>query len=76
MKDKVNQWDILEEMIFSRDRELKLQAAEYERRLQALNHENERIVEILKQSIPREIFERTLNDLNNRIQILNDFKNA
>ena len=46
---------------------LKLQAAEYERRLDALNGEGDRIREILKESIPREIFDR--------VQLSNDLKN-
>ena len=37
-------------------RELVLQAREYERRLADLNHENERINEVLSESVPREVF--------------------
>jgi len=67
MKEKVNQYDLLREMIRSRDANLVLQATEYERRLEALNHENERIMEVLKQSIPREVFDRELNSVRTRL---------
>jgi hypothetical protein len=40
---------------------LKLQAAEYERRLDGLNGEGNRIKDILKESIPREVFDRTMS---------------
>jgi hypothetical protein len=74
MKEKITPYDLLEEMIHSRDRELILQAKEYERRLETLNNDNERIQEILKQSIPREIFDRTLGALITRIEVLENYK--
>lgn len=74
MKDKVTQSDLLEEMIFSRDRELQLQAKEYERRLNVLNGEGERIKEILKESIPREVFDRTVSALITRIEAIEIYK--
>ena len=74
MKDQVTPYDLLEEQISGLRREmalkaeqLVLQAHEYERRLEALNHENERIVEILKQSIPREIFDRSTESMLTRV---------
>ncbi len=76
MKNKVHHWDLIEEMIRGRDERLKIQAAEYERRLEGLNHENERIMEILKQSIPREIFDREMSAINARIQINTDYMNS
>jgi hypothetical protein len=76
MKDKVSQYDLLEEKIRSRDENLILQAKEYERRLEGLNHENERIMEILKQSVPREVFDRVVEGINSRIQINTDYMNA
>jgi hypothetical protein len=42
------------------EKKLTLQAAEYERRLDALNGEGNRIKDILKESIPREVFDRTM----------------
>jgi hypothetical protein len=76
MKDKVYHWDLLREMIRGRDERLKIQAAEYERRLEGLNHENERIMEVLKQSMPREVFEKEIQGINARIQINTDYMNA
>lgn len=40
-----------------RDRAVDLQATEYERRLQGLNHENERISAVLANSVPREKYD-------------------
>jgi hypothetical protein len=75
LKD-VTQYDLLREMIRGRDERLKIQAAEYERRLEALNHENERIMEILKQSMPREVFEKEIQGINARIQVNTDYMNG
>ena len=69
-------YDLLDERLNSTQKALKLQAKEYERRLEVLNHENERIAEILKQSIPREIFDRSLESMNAKIQINTDYMNA
>jgi hypothetical protein len=66
LKKHVHQYDLLQEMIRGRDERLKIQATEYERRLEGLNHENERIIEILKQSIPREVFDREINGIKDR----------
>jgi hypothetical protein len=74
MKDKITPYDLLEEMIHSRDRELILQAEEYERRLEQLNNDNGRIQEILKLSIPREVFDRTIQALITRIEALEIYK--
>jgi hypothetical protein len=83
VKDKIHQYDFLEEQIAGlrremalKDQQLILQAKEYERRLGGLNHENDRIMEILKQSIPREVFDREFSAINARIQINTDFMNA
>ena len=76
MKEKVTSYDLLLEMIRGRDERLKIQAAEYERRLEGLNHENERIMEILKQSVPREVFEKVMDGINARIQVNTDYMNA
>ena len=76
MKDKVTPYDLIEERLSSMDKAMILQAKEYERRLEVLNHENERIDEVLKQSIPREIFEREKESLNAKIQFNTDYINA
>lgn len=74
MKEKITPYDLLEEMIHSRDRELILQAKEYERRLEQLNNDNGRIQEILKLSIPREVFDRTIQATITRIETLEIYK--
>jgi hypothetical protein len=76
MKRHVEPYDLLEQMILSRDKELELQATEYERRLQSLNGEAGRIRDILKESIPREVFDREMNSINDKIEIITRFKNA
>ena len=50
---------------------LQLQAIEYERRLDKLNGEGDRIKEVLKESIPREVFDRTMssNDQKNEARV-------
>lgn len=68
MKNKVHPYDLLEEMIRARDKELILRTTEIERRLEGLNGEGDRIKNILKESIPREIFDRTVDSLRIRIQ--------
>ena len=76
MSKRFTHADLLEEKIKARDRELKLQAQEYERRLKVLNGEGERIKEILKESVPREVFDRVISGLEAKIQILTNFKTA
>lgn len=68
-------YDLIIEMIRGRDERLAIQAVEYERRLQDLNHENQRIMEILKLSVPREVFERVTNAMNDRTQLNTDYIN-
>jgi hypothetical protein len=74
MKDKVHHYDILEERIKAGRRlakadrrALKLQARENIRRLKVLNGEGDRIKEILKESIPREVFDREINSIRTRL---------
>lgn len=74
MKEKVHHYDILSERIKADRRlakadrrALKLQAKENIRRLKVLNGEGDRIKEILKESIPREIFDREINSIRTRL---------
>jgi hypothetical protein len=67
MKDKVTPYDILDERLKSMDEAKKLQAKEYERRLESLNGEAGRIRDILKESIPREVFDREINSIRTRL---------
>lgn len=45
---------------------LKLQAKEYERRLTALNGEADRLHKMQEQYIPREVFDRTVESMNQK----------
>ena len=47
----------LHTLLGERDKALLIQAREYERRLEALNHEADRIAEAARQSVPREKYE-------------------
>ena len=47
----------LHRLLEERDKALVLQAREYERRLEDLNHEASRIAEAARQSVPREKYE-------------------
>jgi regulator of replication initiation timing len=74
MKDKVNQYDLLEEMLNTVRQDIQgvkdnivHQERENDRHFAALNGEGDRIKEILKESIPREVFDRTLDSMRVRI---------
>ncbi len=87
MKDKLSHYDFLEERHNQLRREIKKQAKEYSRRLTVLNGEGDRIKEILKESIPREVFDRMvnsitekydriINDLSDKVQLNTNYNNA
>jgi hypothetical protein len=69
-------WYYFELKFKSLDTALKLQAKEYERRLDALNGENDKIQKILEQSIPREVFDRTISNMREtseeRLKVINE----
>ena len=52
------------------DKALKLQAKEYHRRLSELNGEASRLREMQSTYIPREVFDQTVKDLKERIEVL------
>lgn len=69
----------------STDEALKLQAKEYERRLEALNHEAVQLKDMQTTYVSRELFDRTMdligqrnerviNDLKEKIESLNSWK--
>jgi hypothetical protein len=76
MKSKVSAYDLLEERLTGRDKALELQAKEYERRLDALNGEAGKLHNMQEQYISREVFERTVTSLQDKIYILTTYKNA
>lgn len=52
------------------DEALKISAAEIERRLEQLNGEAGRITKVLEASIPREVHERDIKEINGRLEAL------
>lgn len=54
--------ELREATLREHDTALKLQAAEYERRLDILNHEHERTVAILSTTVSRERFDQYISD--------------
>jgi len=60
--------EILNERLKAMNKALELQRPEYERRLDDLNHENERIKTVQKDSIPREVFDRTVASMNDKYE--------
>lgn len=66
----MSKYDVISEKFKQIRVALKLQAKEYERRLKALNGEGKRINEVLKQSVPREVFESVVKELRDKIEVL------
>ena len=58
---------VLEEKVKSEKEQKTLQALEYERRLEFLNGEAERLRQMQAQYIPREVFDRTVAELRSLI---------
>lgn len=74
MKGKVNQYDLLEEEIAGirreidlKDKQLVLQAREYERRLEGLNGEAGRLRNMQQEYISREVFDREVTSIRLRL---------
>jgi DNA repair exonuclease SbcCD ATPase subunit len=66
--------EILYEKIHGMKKALKLQAREYKRRLMDLNGEAKRLRDIQAEYIPREVFDRTVQSLITRIEVLENYK--
>lgn len=65
----------VEERFAWAEKALKLQATEYERRLEALNGEAGRLREMQQTYIPREIFDRSLQQQNEKFErVVSDLK--
>ena len=61
---------VLHEQIKSSDKSLLIQAKEYERRLESLNHEAERLRVMQATYLPREVYETHHKELKNKIEAL------
>ncbi len=53
----------LEERFLAASHALPLQAAEYERRLDALNHENARVAKVTEHTVSRELFDAKQDEM-------------
>lgn len=53
---------------------LELQAREYERRLEALNHEADQLKEMQGRYVPREVYEKDMASLREEIKVNNDWR--
>jgi hypothetical protein len=77
MKDNVNQYDLLEEMLNTVRQDVQgvkdnivHQEKQNDKHFTDLNGEGNRIKEILKESIPREVFDREINSIRARIAVV------
>lgn len=67
-------WIYFDEKLKALQKALKLQAKEYERRLEDLNGEAGRLKQMKAELTPREVFENAMNELNKKLDIINDWK--
>jgi len=67
-------WIYFEEKFKALQKALKLQAKEYERRLEDLNGEAGRLKQMKAELTPREVFDNTIAEINKKLDIINDWK--
>jgi len=67
-------WIYFEEKFEALRKALKLQAKEYERRLEDLNGEAGRLKQMKAELTPREVFDNTVAEINKKLDIINDWK--
>lgn len=67
-------WIFFEEKLRALQKALKLQAKEYARRLTDLNGEAGRLHKMQEQYIPREVFDRVIDDIRKELRILSEWK--
>lgn len=65
----------LKELGVEKDKALALQAKEYERRLEALNGEAERLRTMQASYLPREVYDSERKEVNSKLQTLIDKQN-
>ena len=70
MNDHIALRDFIERVLAERDKALDLQAREYERRLDALNHSHEEARQVLGTYIPREVYEHNHEQLRESMNVL------
>lgn len=67
-------WIFFEEKLNALKKALKLQAKEYARRLTDLNGEADRLHKMQEQYVPREVFDRVIDDIRKELRILSEWK--
>jgi len=67
-------WEHIKSKLKAINKARKLQAKEYERRLEALNHEAAQLKDMQATYTPREVFDRTIAELRKEIQINSDWR--
>jgi hypothetical protein len=67
-------YQFFSEKFRNNDKQLELQAKEYERRLAALNHEADQLKDMQSRNTPREVFDRTMDEMRKELKIINDWK--
>jgi cell fate (sporulation/competence/biofilm development) regulator YmcA (YheA/YmcA/DUF963 family) len=67
-------WIFFEEKFKALQKALKLQAGKYEERLTALNGEADRLHKMQEQYVPREVFDRTIDELRKELRLLSEWK--
>lgn len=67
-------WIFFEEKLKALEKALELQAKEYERRLEGLNGEAGRLHKMQEQYVPREVFERMIDELRKELRTLSEWK--
>ncbi len=67
-------WIFFNEKFIALEKALNLQAKEYERRLEDLNGEKERLKAMKAELISREVFDNAMSEISKKLDILNDWK--
>lgn len=67
-------WIFFNEKFNALEKALKLQAKEYARRLTDLNGEADRLHKMQEQYVPREVFDRVIDDIRKELKILSEWK--
>lgn len=64
---------VLEERLTGAQDALKIQAREYERRLETLNHEAQQLKDMQAKYLPREVYEANYKETNTKIEALQKY---
>jgi len=76
MREIAHERELREQSVAAIDKALILQATEYERRLNTLNHAHEQAVEAQARTVPREMFEQYVKEAREREETLSAAQSA